>query len=123
MLSNDALGLLRRSIRTVWTLEILLILRRDAGRAWSADELIRESRSSTVIIQEATANLRHVGLVVEEADGRLRYQAAAPALDQWAEEIAAAYATRPAAVIQDLYSVSSGGIQGFADAFRLRKDD
>ncbi|OYD82884.1 hypothetical protein [Azospirillum brasilense] len=122
MLSNDAYSLLRGSIKTVWTLEILLILRRDTERAWCPDDLIRESRSSTVIVQDALARLQKVGLLVVDADARFRYQVAAPILDRWVEEIATAYATRPAAVIQVLYSTPPGGIQDFADAFRLRKD-
>nr|WP_246501098.1 hypothetical protein [Azospirillum rugosum] len=115
--------LLQSSIRTVWTLEILLLLRRDAGRAWNAEELIRESRSSTVIVQEALTNLQQSGLAADEPDGRVRYQPASPAFESWVGEIASAYAAQPTAIVKALRSVSSDKIQNFADAFRFRRDE
>jgi len=107
----------------VWTLEVLLLLRRDTGREWSAEDLIRESRSSTVIVQEALTNLRQSGLTADEPGGHFRYQPASPAFDQWVGEIASAYAAQPAAIVKILRSVSSDKIQNFADAFRFRRDD
>ncbi|MDQ2103308.1 hypothetical protein [Azospirillum isscasi] len=118
MLSDDALIFLQHSIKTVWTLEILLILRRDPDRGWSPEDLIRESRSSTLILQEVLGNLGRAGLIAVDANSRFRYRSATPALERLVSEIAAAQSRRPAAVTKALLSVSSDKIQNFAEAFR-----
>ncbi|QCO18070.1 hypothetical protein D3869_22560 (plasmid) [Azospirillum brasilense] len=121
MLSDDALIFLQHSIKTVWTLEILLILRRDADRAWNSEELIRESRGSTLILQEVLANLHQARLIETDGNHRIRYRSATPALERLVGEIASAQARRPAAVTKALLSVSSDKVQNFADAFRVGK--
>lgn len=121
VLSDDALIFLQHSIKTVWTLEILLILRRDPGRAWNSDELIRESRSSTLILQEVLANLQQAGVIDTDGGHRIRYRSATPALERLVTEIASAQARRPAAITKALLSVSSDKIQNFAGAFRVGK--
>lgn len=121
MLSDDALIFLQHSIKTVWTLEILLILRRDPNRAWNPEELIRESRGSTLILQEVLANLHQARLIDTDGDHRIRYHSATPALERLVGEIASAQARRPAAVTKALLSVSSDKVQNFANAFRVGK--
>ena len=121
MLSDDALIFLQHSIKTVWTLEILLILRRDQNRTWSSEEIIRESRSSTLILQEVLANLHQAGLIDADGSHPIRYRSATPDLERLVEEIASAQARRPAAVTKALLSVSSDKVQNFADAFRVGK--
>lgn len=118
MLSDDALIFLRHSIKTVWTLEILLILRRDPDRAWNSEDLIRESRSSTLILQEVFENLEQAGLIAMEENGRFRYRGVSPLPERLVEEIASVQARRPAAITKALLSVSSGKVRTFADGFR-----
>lgn len=123
VLSDDALTLLRSSIRSVWALELLLLLRRDPGRDWSNGDLVRELRGSEVVVQEALDGFLGAGLLVALADGRHRYQPAAPVLDQWVEEIAQAYATRPSAIIREIFAAPGNKVQIFADSFRFRLND
>ncbi|MBY6264148.1 hypothetical protein EI613_19810 [Azospirillum sp. 412522] len=122
-LSDDALTLLRSSIRSVWALELLLLLRRNAGRDWSNGELVSELRGSDVVVQEALAGFLGAGLLVALADGRHRYQPAAPILDRWVEEIEQAYATRPSAIIREIFAAPGNKVQIFADSFRFRLND
>ncbi|AWJ82410.1 hypothetical protein TSH58p_02515 (plasmid) [Azospirillum sp. TSH58] len=121
MLSDDALIFLQHSIKTVWTLEILLILRRDPDRTWNSEEVIRESRSSTLILQEVLENLQQADLIDTDGDHRIRYRSATPALERLVAEIASAQARRPAAVTKALLSVSSDKVQNFAGTFRVGK--
>lgn len=123
VLSEDALALLRTSIRSVWALELLLLLRRDPARDWSNDELVRELRGSEVVVQEALAGFLGAGLVAALADGRHRYHPAVPVLDQWVGEIAQAYASRPSAVIREIFAAPGNKVQIFADSFRFRLND
>ncbi|WP_372394806.1 hypothetical protein ABMY26_02015 [Azospirillum sp. HJ39] len=122
-LSDDALTLLRGSIRSVWALELLLLLRRHSDRDWSNADLVRELRGSEVVVQEALAGFRGAGLLVAQPDGSHRYQPAAPMLDQWVEEIEQAYAIRPSAIIREIFAAPGNKVQIFADSFRFRHND
>jgi hypothetical protein len=122
VLSDDALSLLRGSIRSVWALELLLLLRRNPGRDWSNSDLVSELRGSEVVVQEALAGFLGAGLLAQ-SDGHHRYRPAAPILDQWVEEIAQAYATRPSAIIREIFAAPGNKVQIFADSFRFRLND
>lgn len=123
VLSDDALSLLRSSIRSVWALELLLLLRRHAGRSWSNADLVSELRGSDVVVQEALAGFLGAGLLAAESDGSHRYQPALPMLDHWVEEIEHAYASRPSAVIREIFAAPGNKVQIFADSFRFRLND
>lgn len=129
-LSDDALTLLRSSVRSVWALELLLLLRRDPERSWSAEALIRELRGSAVVVEEALASLTAAGLVIDSGGGGSSgsggvygYRPAAPVLDQWVQEIVDAYALRPSAVIRQIFSAPGSKVQIFADSFRFRNPE
>ena len=57
VLSDDALTLLRSSIRSVWALELLLLLRRHPDRDWSNGDLVRELRGSDVMVQQGNVQI------------------------------------------------------------------
>lgn len=123
VLSDEALTLLRGSIRSVWALELLLLLRRTPDRDWSNGDLVSELRGSDVVVQEALAGFLGAGLLVAQTDGRHRYRPASPLLDQWVEEIEQAYATRPSAIIREIFAAPGNKVQIFADSFRFRLND
>ena len=123
VLSDDALTLLRGSIRSVWALELLLLLRRTPDRDWSNGDLVSELRGSEVVVQEALAGFLGAGLLVAQTDGCHRYRPASPLLDQWVEEIEQAYATRPSAIIREIFAAPGNKVQIFADSFSFRLND
>jgi len=123
MIGEDARRFLQSTTKSVWILELMLLLRREAHRAWSAEELIHETRSSELVVREGLGTLGQAGLLVEEEAGRYRYRPAAPVLDAWVAEIQAAYSQRPSAVIREIFSAPDTKIQSFADAFRIRGKD
>lgn len=123
VLSDDALTMLRGSIRSVWALELLLLLRRTPGRDWSNGDLVSELRGSEVVVQEALAGFLGAGLLVAQTDGRHRYRPASPLLDRWVEEIEQAYASRPSAIIREIFAAPGNKVQIFADSFRFRLND
>ncbi|WP_377806905.1 hypothetical protein ABNQ38_11150 [Azospirillum sp. A29] len=123
VLSDDASTLLRGSIRSVWALELLLLLRRTPDRDWSNADLVSELRGSDVVVQEALAGFLGACLLVAQPDGRHRYRPASPLLDQWVEEIEQAYATRPSAIIREIFAAPGNKVQIFADSFRFRLND
>jgi hypothetical protein len=117
---EQILAFLRANIRSLWTLELLLLLARERGKAWLPSDLVREMRSSAVAVDEALRNLQRVGLVAADTDNRYRYAPASPELDELASGIAHAYATRPTAVVKAIVTAPDDKLRIFADAFRLK---
>lgn len=109
-------------VRSVWALELLLLLRRDAQRAWTVETLTAELRSSAFVVAEVLATFRQAGLIAEDPAGTFRYAPAASHLDRAVEQIASAYASKPLAVSKEILAAGNDKIRTFADAFRLRKD-
>jgi hypothetical protein len=116
---EEIFAFVRTSVRSVWALELLLLLRRHPGRAWHPEELVLELRGSPAIVQEELAGLRSAGLVVE-ADGRYRYGPASPATDALAAALQETYAARPMAVVKAIMAAPNEKLRIFSDAFKLR---
>jgi len=106
----------------VWELELLLLLRKEPSRTWSADELIRQLRASGLVINDALAALQCADLVALEEPGRFRYRPVHTELAAVVDELAEAYANVPASIMDVIWSTPRSNIKIFADAFRLRKD-
>jgi DNA-binding IclR family transcriptional regulator len=117
---EQILAFLRANIRSLWALELLLLLARERGKAWLPSDLVREMRSSAVAVDEALRNLQRVGLVAADTDNRYRYAPASAELDALASGIAQAYATRPTAVVKAIVTAPDDKLRIFADAFRLK---
>lgn len=117
---QDLLSFIREHIRSVWALELLLLLKRDPERRWTPDELVRELRASAPLVANNLEALQRAGLTACEEDGRCRYAPAAPVLDKLCNELEAAYRERPVALINVIASPPDK-LQSLADAFRIRK--
>jgi hypothetical protein len=122
MLSDDAKTFMAAAIASIWALELLLFLRKNAATAWRIADLTRELRASDLIVEEAIAAFRTAGLLIADAEDRFRYKPAIEALDRVVDEIAAAYATQPVAISKEILSARHEKIRHFTDAFRFRKD-
>ena len=121
MLEEDVLRFLRTAIASLWTLELLLLIAREAAREWSVEGLTRELRASVAITTGALRQLGEAGLVVGR-DGLYRYSPANAELERLVRRTVEAYATFPLAVTEAVLSAPSSNIQLFADAFRLKKE-
>jgi hypothetical protein len=111
----------REHIRSVWAVELLLLLRRDAERRWTPEDLVRELRASSNLVRDNLAAFQKSGLAVEDDDGCWRYAPAIPVLHDLADRLEAAYRERPVAII-NLIAAPPDPIQGLADAFKWRGD-
>lgn len=101
---------------------MLLLLRRDRDREWSADDLVRELRASRPLVDDNLSTFEASGLVTVADDGRWRYAPAAAVLDQLCDRLEQAWRTRPATVTKAIVAAPNDKLQTFADAFRLRGD-
>ena len=119
---GDILDFAGASFRSVWALELLLMLRRTRERNWDAAEILRELRSSQVAVIEALDNLIVAGLVVEEEGARYRYSATGR-LEDAVGELAQLYALKPAVVMRQIVnSPSNAKLQILSDAFRIKDE-
>lgn len=122
MLPSNVVRFLLGSIRSVWELELLLLLRAQKARSWTTDELVRDLRASVLIVTDALGNLQKTGLVNKAANEQYQYWPVTPDLDQLVSEVAIAYASAPAAVIEAILSAPSSSVRIFADAFKIKRD-
>lgn len=121
MTDKDLLAFIGGSIRSVWALEMLLILKRDPGRRWTAADLVRELRASTMVVDESVQTFRTAGLVSCDEGGGCAYAPASPVIADMCDALEEAYRQRPVAVVNAIVS-RTDKIQSFADAFRLKDD-
>jgi hypothetical protein len=112
---------IRSSFRSVWSLELLLLLKRDS-RPWSHAELLAGLRASDLIVSQSLEALTAAGLVALDAAGAATYSPVSDGAGRLVDETEQLYAKSPDAVRRQIVSASAGGLAAFADAFRLRKD-
>lgn len=111
----------REHIKSVWAVELLLLLRRDAERCWAPEDLVRELRASSNLVRDNLAAFQRSGLAVEDEGGCWRYAPAGALLADLAGRLEAAYRERPVSII-NLIAAPPDPIQGLADAFKWRGD-
>lgn len=118
---NSLRRFIRSAFGSVWSLELLLLVRQRPAHRWSHDELIEALRASEQVLKTSTSDLVMAGLVTVDTEGRLGY-AATPELDGTVETVAGLYASRPGAVRRMIVGGGTDPAISFADAFRIRKD-
>lgn len=118
MLDDDLLTFIQGAIRSVWTLEVLLLLRRERDRTWDAPALARELRANERLVSDQLTTLEAAGLV--SCDPACLYRPASPVLDELADRLEAAWRERPGAVTKAIMAAPNEKLQIFADAFRFR---
>lgn len=104
----------------MWSLELLLLIRRDT-RLWPKSELISTLRASDLVVTKTLDELLAAGIITLEGDGA-RYMPASEDISRHIEEVDKLYRIRPDAVRRAIVASSASGATAFADAFRLRKD-
>lgn len=109
------------SFPSVWSLELLLLLRRER-RAFSRAELVEGLRASDLVINQALDSLVAGGMAVLDEAGLAMYMPASKGISDQVDKTEELYAKRPDAVRRMIISGSMSGLTAFVDAFRLRKD-
>jgi hypothetical protein len=117
--ANDLPDFIRSHFKTVWALEILLLLRREPRRAWSPADIVGELRAATALVASTLVGLESASLAQQDEDARYRYSPASTALDEVCDAVEAAYRERPVSLI-NLISAPEDRLQQLADAFRIR---
>ena len=118
--ADDLSRFIRSTFRSVWALELLLVLKREP-RLWSRDELVSVLRASELVVSKALDGLVAAGLASLEGEGA-SYMPVSAEVANKVDETEKLYAVRPDAVRRAIVEGSSSSATAFADAFRLRKD-
>jgi hypothetical protein len=130
-LPKNVHAFLRNCVESYEQLELLLFLRENAAVEWPMSEITERKRFPADETEEAVRGLLAAGCIAERTEPRraIRYaprdEGQAEAIDQ----LAAAYAARPLAIIKLMNAnaierVRSAAMDTFADAFVLgRKKD
>jgi hypothetical protein len=116
---DDVLRSIGAIFPSVWSLEILLALKREE-RPWSHDELVTTMRASELVISRALDALVAAGLASIDAELAL-YVPVNPETQQWVERVEQLYRKRPNEVRRVIVARTAGSASAFADAFRLRR--
>jgi len=111
---------IRSTFRSVWSLELLLVVKNEPERRWSRVDLVASLRASELVVTRGLEELLASGLILMEEGGAACYYPLSADLDRLVGETEALYARSPNAVRRII--VSSASMNAFADAFRLRKD-
>ena len=122
MASEDEVSnFIRSSFRSVWSLELLLLLKGNP-RIWSRAELLSSLRASDLIVSQGLEALAAAGLVVIDEAGNAAYRPASEEAARLVEGTEALYVRSPDAVRRLIVGAIANPLTAFADAFRLRKD-
>lgn len=119
---QEVTSFIRATFRSVWSLELLLFLKKQSERSWPQPDLVSTLRGSDVLVSQSLDALVAAGLITIEADGGARYGPASEHLRQLSDGVEELYARSPDAVRRTIISSAHGGLTAFADAFKLRKD-
>ena len=119
MVSDTALlTFVRQHIRSVWSLELLLVLRADPDRCWLEEDLVRDLRASQMVVVENLRKLEESSLAVLDDKGCWRYRPGPGVLDDLCTQLQNAYRERPVTVVNMI--ARPDPLQSLADAFKFR---
>jgi hypothetical protein len=121
---DSAKQFLSRYIHSLEELEVLLLLRRGADRAWSVAQVYEVIRSSERSLEKRLQIFAAEGFLVEEKGppSAFRYAPSSEELRSAVEQIATSYQLSRVRVIEAIFAPEVDPVQKFADAFKLRKE-
>jgi hypothetical protein len=119
VLEPDLIHFVRTSVRSIWALEVLLLLRRRAPAGLTADEIVAALRASPGLITRIIDQLVAERLVIKDAAGAIRFECD-PGLAKLCDALELAAQDRPIALRDAIHSSPNDKLRNFSDAFRLK---
>jgi hypothetical protein len=124
-LAPEVMGFLLSNVRSLDDLHVLISCVEAPGRWWDAAGMGRETGLSPTAARHVLDHLVRRQLLDIRVTGDVRYSFS-PATGDLRDAVlacAAAYRSRPLAVVQAVSGARQAGVRDFADAFRIRRDD
>lgn len=122
-MDKDVSEFLQGSFRSVWSLELLLLLQSQPDRSWTPQQLIAELRSSEAVIRQGIGDLLAAGMIVTEGEDLVRYAPASDSLRDIVPRVIRAYQVESSNVRRLIVQGSSEKLRHFSDAFRIVRKD
>jgi hypothetical protein len=124
-LSDELRDFIKQYVTSLERLEILLLLHKEANRAWSAEEVFKVTQTNLSSASERLKSLAVSGFLVAEGEGGslFRFQPASMELAQRVSELRDAYAFSKYKVVEAIFSTPHGQAQKFADSFKLKRKE
>ena len=119
---QDLADFVREHLRSVWAVELLLLMKRTPDRCWLPADLVRELRAATGLVNDNLQRFERGGLAVCEDEGCYRYRPAAPVIAELCDRLETAYRERPVSII-NIIAAPRDPLQSLADAFKFRRED
>lgn len=108
------------SFRSIWALELVLLLKREM-RVRSRADLVAALRASELVVSSALNGLVAAGMVTVDEQGAY-YSPVNQQIADCVDEVEQLYRAKPNSVRRVIISASATSATAFADAFKLRKD-
>lgn len=119
MASPDELAaFIASSFRSIWALELLLLLKREA-RPCTTDELVTTMRASGSVVESALDSLLSAGLAGKDGT-TVAYMPVTADVAVLVDETDQLYRSKPDRVRRLIIASSNRGLAAFSDAFRLK---
>jgi hypothetical protein len=117
----DVREFVRREIKSVFQLEVLLLLHRTRERAWTAMKISQELAIDPEIAETEIARLEEMGLIQVGQTAPVSYVFGPKDEigETIVEKLATAYATQRVGIFSLILSEPDNRIRRFAEAFRL----
>jgi hypothetical protein len=115
-------GFIVSSFQSVWSLEMLLHLKKAPQRCFTQRELVTALRASEEVVSTSTHSLLAAGLIVEDDRSCVSFVPANEELAAHVEDVERLYQVKPDAVRRVIVHGASSGASDFANAFKLRRD-
>jgi hypothetical protein len=121
-ISKEVLEYIAEHINSLEQLEILLLLKDQPTREWTAEAVFTVIQSSQSSVSQRLQEFGEKGLLIQRQTGLFQYAPKDESLAQTIHALSAAYKERRMKVIELIYRKPIDEVQSFADAFKLRKD-
>jgi hypothetical protein len=120
---EDVRQFIAEHINSVAELEVLLLLKGQPDRTWSADDISRALYTTPEMAATQLAELQARGLLGAAEGVRVyQYRPGSEELHRLISRLEEIYQQRRVSVITQIYSKPVDRVRTFADAFRLRKE-
>ena len=116
--SEELASFISSSFRSVWALELLLLLKRE-GRACSTGELVALMQASPAVVDTAITSLIAAGLTGIDGSGAV-YLPSGREVASLVEATEQLYRSHPDRVRRLIVASSNPGLTAFSNAFRLK---
>ena len=109
------------NIANVAQLELLLFLRSERDRTWSAEDVAGPLRTRPVVAERDLAHLADRRLIEAVADAPARFRYAPGELEATITDVADCYTRRRTSVVNLIFAEPRDSATSLADAFRFRR--